>query len=69
MAAVDEAAELLMEQQSGPGFPGRLFGRIADLAVCSSEAATAVNAVLTDGCNLVRTNAKSTGGVELFYQI
>ena len=53
-ARVDGAVRNLMQMQKNGQLPGRLYGRMSDLAYISqAEAATAVNAVLVDACNLV----------------
>lgn len=53
-ANVDAAVAQLIQMQQQGRLQGRLLGRICDLAVINQvEASTAVNAVLSDSCNLV----------------
>ncbi|KAK9798505.1 hypothetical protein WJX73_004428 [Symbiochloris irregularis] len=55
-ARVDAAVADLMHMQNTQDLPGRLYGRICDLAVINQdEVITAVNAVLADSCNLAST--------------
>ena len=69
-AAVDAATAHLLDMQEQGRLPGRLFGRVSDLAHISHPAAVAaVNAVLAESCSLVSGSSRIDGRLHVCMQL